>query len=49
MLDSALNSSLQNVVHNDYHVQQEVPFSFAYAAFVFWSRPRFNEFFQFQK
>ena len=35
MPDSTLNSSLQNVVCNKY-VKEEVSFSFAYAAFVFW-------------
>ena len=35
MLDGALNSFVQNVVHNKY--DDEILFSFAYAAFVFWS------------
>ena len=48
MPDSALNSSLQNVVCNKY-VKEEVSFSFAYAAFVFWSWPCFNDFFKFSQ
>ena len=35
MLDGALNSFVQNAVHNKY--DDEILFSFAYAAFVFWS------------
>ena len=47
MIDRALNTHLQNVVHNEYHVYEEVSFSFTYAAFAFWSWPCFNEFFKF--
>ena len=43
------NSPLQNVMHNEYYVQQEVSFLFAYAAFAFWSWLRFNEFFKFKQ
>ena len=45
--NSALNSSLQNVVHNEYHVEEEILFLFAYVAFLFWSLPRFNDFLKF--
>ena len=39
MLDRAVNTPQQNIVHNEYHVQGEVSFSFKYAAFAFWFWP----------